>query len=63
MEAEARAPERVTGRQTCGQTAADTLRWYKAQDESGRTKLAGPAPAKEAELLAAWKRERGPQNG
>jgi hypothetical protein len=53
----------VTGRQTCGQTAADTLRWYKAQDESGRTKLAGPAPAKEAELLAAWKGERGPQNG
>ena len=45
------------------QTVADTLRWYKAQDEGGRTKLAGPAPAKEAELLAAWKRERGRQGG
>jgi len=42
------------------QTAADTLRWYKTQGEGGRTKLAGPAPAKEAELLAAWKRERSP---
>jgi nucleoside-diphosphate-sugar epimerase len=46
-----------------GQTVADTLRWYKTQDESGRTKLAGPAPAKEAELLATWKRETGPRNG
>jgi len=46
-----------------GQTVADTLRWYKTQDEGGRTKLAGPAPAKEAELLAAWKRESGPRNG
>jgi len=46
-----------------GQTVADTLRWYKTQDEGGRTKLAGPAPAKEAELLAAWKRESGAQNG
>lgn len=40
------------------QTVADTLRWYKTQDEKGRTKLAGPQPAKEAELLAAWKSER-----
>lgn len=47
----------------CQQTVADTLRWYKTQDEGGRTKLAGPAPAKEAELLAAWKRESGRPNG
>jgi 2'-hydroxyisoflavone reductase len=40
------------------QTVADTLRWYKTQDEGGRTKLAGPPPAKEAELLAAWKSTR-----
>jgi 2'-hydroxyisoflavone reductase len=37
------------------QTAADTLKWYKTQDASGRTRLAGPKPDKEAELLAAWK--------
>ncbi len=36
------------------ETAADTLRWYKAQPEGGRTKLAGPALAKESELLAKW---------
>jgi 2'-hydroxyisoflavone reductase len=41
------------------QTIADTLRWYKTQDEKGRTRLAGPQPAKEAELLAAWKQEAG----
>jgi 2'-hydroxyisoflavone reductase len=40
------------------QTASDTLAWYKTQSAAGRTKLAGPTPAKEAELLAAWKRER-----
>jgi 2'-hydroxyisoflavone reductase len=39
-------------------TVADTLAWYKTQSEGGRTKLAGPEPQKEAELLAAWKRER-----
>jgi 2'-hydroxyisoflavone reductase len=38
-----------------GQTVGDTLRWYKTQGEGGRTKLAGPTAAKEAELLAAWK--------
>ena len=37
------------------QTVADTLRWYKSQSE--RTKLAGPAAEKEAEMLAAWKRD------
>ncbi len=41
------------------ETAADTLRWYKAQPEGGRTKLAGPAPASEAELLVKWKASRG----
>ncbi len=41
------------------QTAADTLRWYKSQDASGRTRLAGPKPEKEAELLAAWKKSTG----
>lgn len=40
------------------QTVADTLAWYKTQDESGRTKLAGPKPEAEAELLTAWKKER-----
>lgn len=39
------------------QTVRDTLAWYKTQGEGGRTKLAGPALTKEAELLAAWKRE------
>jgi 2'-hydroxyisoflavone reductase len=38
-----------------GQTVVDTLRWYRTQGEGGRTKLAGPSAAKEAELLAAWK--------
>ena len=38
------------------ETVRDTLAWYKTQGEGGRTKLAGPAPRKEAELLAAWKR-------
>ena len=41
------------------QTVGDTLRWYKSQTESGRTKLAGPSPEKEAELLAKWKATRG----
>ena len=41
------------------QTVADTLAWYKTQDQDGRTRLAGPAPAKEAELLAAWKKDNG----
>jgi 2'-hydroxyisoflavone reductase len=45
------------------QTVADTLRWYQGQAAGGRTRLAGPAPAKEAELLAAWKREGGARNG
>jgi len=40
------------------ETAADTLRWYKAQPEGGRTKLVGPSPAIEAELLAKWKQNR-----
>lgn len=40
------------------ETVADTLRWYKTQPENGRTKLAGPPPAKEAELLAKWKETR-----
>ncbi|MDE3168143.1 MAG: epimerase [Acidobacteriota bacterium] len=37
------------------ETVADTLRWYRSQTEGGRTKLAGPPPEKEAELLAAWR--------
>jgi 2'-hydroxyisoflavone reductase len=41
---------------SCEYTAADTLEWYKTQGAGGRTRLAGPAPEKEAELLAAWKR-------
>jgi 2'-hydroxyisoflavone reductase len=41
------------------ETAADTLKWYKSQPEGGRTKLAGPAAEKEAELLAKWKASRG----
>ncbi len=40
------------------QTAKDTLAWYKTQKEGGRTRLAGPKPEKEAELLAAWKQEK-----
>jgi 2'-hydroxyisoflavone reductase len=40
------------------QTAADTLRWYKAQPAGDRTKLAGPVEAKEAQLLAKWKESR-----
>ena len=47
----------------CGQTVADTLKWYKTQDAGGRTKLAGPKPEKEAQLLAAWKRENGQPSG
>ncbi len=39
------------------QTVRDTLAWYKTQKEGGRTRLAGPKPEKEAELLAAWKKE------
>lgn len=38
------------------QTVVDTLKWYKAQGEGGRIKLAGPTAEKEAELLAAWKK-------
>jgi 2'-hydroxyisoflavone reductase len=37
------------------ETAADTLKWYKSQPADGRTKLAGPPTAKEAELLAKFK--------
>ncbi|MCX6630709.1 MAG: hypothetical protein NTW28_24095 [Candidatus Solibacter sp.] len=43
----------------CAETAADTLRWYKAQPDGGRAKLAGPAPPSEAQLLAKWKQSRG----
>jgi len=39
------------------QTVADTVAWYKTQDQSGRTRLAGPSASKEADLLAAWKGE------
>jgi 2'-hydroxyisoflavone reductase len=39
----------------CAETAADTLEWYKSQPEGGRTRLAGPAAAREAQLLAKWK--------
>ncbi|HNY40176.1 MAG TPA: NAD-dependent epimerase/dehydratase family protein [Bryobacteraceae bacterium] len=38
------------------QTVVDTLKWYKAQSEGGRIKLAGPNAEREAELLAAWKK-------
>jgi 2'-hydroxyisoflavone reductase len=41
------------------ETVADTLKWYKAQPEGGRTKLAGPPAEKEAQLLAKWKESRG----
>jgi len=41
------------------ETAADTLKWYRSQPAEGRTKLAGPVAAKEAELLAKWKASRG----
>ncbi len=37
------------------QTVKDTLAWYKTQKEDGRTRLAGPPPEKEKELLASWK--------
>jgi 2'-hydroxyisoflavone reductase len=37
------------------ETAADTLKWYKSQPADGRTRLAGPPAAKEAELLAKFK--------
>jgi hypothetical protein len=40
------------------ETAVDTLRWSKAQPEGGRTKLARPSPAIEAESLAKWKQSR-----
>ena len=40
-------------------TAADTLAWYKSQGQDGRVKLAGPTAEKEAELLAAWRRQSG----
>lgn len=36
-------------------TIKDTLAWYKTQSEGGRTRLAGPTPEKEKEILAAWK--------
>jgi 2'-hydroxyisoflavone reductase len=41
------------------ETVADTLRWYKGQKEGDRTKLAGPTPEREAELLAKWKEKPG----
>jgi nucleoside-diphosphate-sugar epimerase len=41
------------------QTVADTLAWYKSQPQEGRTKLAGPTPEKESELLAKWKASKG----
>jgi 2'-hydroxyisoflavone reductase len=44
----------------CLETARDTLAWYKTQGAGGRTKLAGPSPQKEAELLAAFKQGRQP---
>ncbi|MGE5487602.1 MAG: NAD-dependent epimerase/dehydratase family protein [bacterium] len=37
------------------ETIRDTLAWYIAQPEGGRTQLAGPTPEKERELLAAWR--------
>ncbi len=40
------------------ETVADTLRWYKSQPENGRTKLAGPPRAREAQLLEKWKESR-----
>jgi 2'-hydroxyisoflavone reductase len=41
------------------QTVSDTLAWYKTQGPEGRTRLAGPEPGKEAELLAKWRSESG----
>ena len=40
-----------------GETVKDTLAWYKTQKEGERTRLAGPTAEKEAELLAAWKKD------
>jgi len=43
-----------------GDTCRDTLAWWKEQPEERRAKLkAGIAPEREAELLAAWHKERG----
>jgi 2'-hydroxyisoflavone reductase len=36
------------------ETAADTLKWHKAQPPDGRVRLAGPPAAKESELLAKF---------
>ncbi len=41
------------------ETVKDTLAWYKTQKPGERTRLAGPDAAKEAELLAAFKKSRG----
>jgi 2'-hydroxyisoflavone reductase len=40
-------------------TVRDTLAWYKTEREGGRTKLAGPTPQKEADLLAAFRKLHG----
>ena len=39
----------------CQETLRDTLAWYKGQPPEGRVKLAGPAPEREAAVLAAWR--------
>lgn len=36
-------------------TVKDTLAWYKGQGEGDRSRLAGPAPEKEKELIANWR--------
>ncbi len=38
------------------ETVRDTLAWFKTQGEGGRTRLAGPKPEQEAELIAAWRK-------
>ena len=39
-------------------TVRDTLAWFKTQEkaEKGRTKLDGPTPQRESELIAAWRK-------
>jgi len=42
------------------ETARDTLAWWRAQPEERRQKpRAGLTPAREAEVLAAWKARKG----
>jgi 2'-hydroxyisoflavone reductase len=43
-----------------GETARDTLAWFKSLPQERQSKLrAGLTPEREAEVLAAWKRSKG----